>query len=67
MVKFRQGSKTSSHKKIVSICLIIIGLVVAIPFNYIYGIDGIEVDLVWIVIGLVMISFGIYTLKESKG
>jgi hypothetical protein len=33
-----------------------------------YGIDGIEVDLIWVVIGLLMAVFGIYTLKkESKG
>ena len=61
-------SKMSSRKKIVSILLVILGIVVATPFNYMYGIDGIEVDLIWVVIGLLMASFGIYTLKkESKG
>ena len=56
-----------SSKKIVSICLIIIGIVVATPFNYMYGMDGIEVDVVWVVIGLLISSFGVYTLKkESK-
>jgi len=30
-------------KKAASICIIIIGIIVAIPFNYIYGIDGFEV------------------------
>ena len=61
-------SKMSSRKKIVSILLVILGIVVATPFNYIYGIDGVEVDLVWIVVGLLMVVFGIYTLKkESKG
>ena len=60
-------SKMSSRKKIVSILLVILGIVVATPFNYIYGIDGVEVDLVWIVVGLLMVVFGIYTLKkESK-
>ncbi len=61
-------SKMSSRKKIVSILLVILGIVVATPFNYMYGIDGIEVDLIWVVIGLLMAVFGIYTLKkESKG
>jgi len=57
----------SSRKKTVSVLLVILGIVVAIPFNYMYGIDGIEVDLIWVIIGLLMASFGIYTLKkESK-
>ncbi len=57
-----------NRKKIVSGLLVILGIVVATPFNYIYGIESIEVDLVWIVIGLLMVGFGIYTLKkESKG
>ena len=61
-------SKMSSRKKIVSILLVILGIVVATPFNYMYGIEGIEVDLIWVVIGLLMAVFGIYTLKkESKG
>jgi|TARA_B100000745_G_scaffold277840_1_gene208482 hypothetical protein len=58
----------SSRKKTVSVLLVILGIVVATPFNYMYGIEGIEVDLIWVVIGLLMASFGIYTLKkESKG
>tara|TARA_B100000745_G_scaffold176597_1_gene115603 strand:- start:320 stop:499 length:180 start_codon:yes stop_codon:yes gene_type:complete len=58
----------SSRKKIVSILLVILGIVVATPFNYMYGIEGIEVDLIWVVVGLLMAVFGIYTLKkESKG
>ena len=58
----------SSRKKAVSVCFVILGIVVATPFNYMYGIDGIEVDLIWVVIGLLMAVFGIYTLKkESKG
>ena len=56
-----------SRKKTVSVLLVILGIVVATPFNYMYGIEGIEVDLIWVVIGLLMASFGIYTLKkESK-
>jgi len=56
-----------SRKKTVSVLLVILGIVVATPFNYMYGIDGIEVDLIWVIIGLLMASFGIYTLKkESK-
>ena len=58
----------SSRKKTVSVLLVILGIVVATPFNYMYGMEGIEVDLIWVVIGLLMASFGIYTLKkESKG
>ena len=61
-------TQMSSRKKTVSVLLVILGIVVATPFNYIYGIDGVEVDLVWIVVGLLMVVFGIYTLKkESKG
>jgi hypothetical protein len=40
-------------------------MVVATPFNYIYGIDSVEVDLVWVVVGLLMICFGVYTLKKE--
>ena len=58
----------SSRKKTVSVLLVILGIIVATPFNYMYGIEGIEVDLIWVIIGLLMASFGIYTLKkESKG
>tara|TARA_Y100000031_G_scaffold151199_1_gene191983 strand:- start:954 stop:1139 length:186 start_codon:yes stop_codon:yes gene_type:complete len=52
-------------KKVASICIIIIGIIVAIPFNYMYGIDGIEVDIVWTVVGIVMIASGFYLLKNS--
>ena len=52
-------------KKVASICIIIIGIIVAIPFNYMYGIDGIEVDIVWTVVGIVMITSGFYLLKNS--
>ena len=51
-------------KKITPICLIILGIAVIIPFNYIYGIEGPEVDLVWMVIGIMMIGFGLYLLKK---
>ena len=52
-------------KKVVSICIIIIGIVVALPFNYIYGIGGFEVDAVWAIVGIVMIATGFYLLKNS--
>ena len=52
-------------KKITPICLIILGIAVIIPFNYIYGIEGPEVDLVWMVIGIMMIGFGLYLLKKT--
>ena len=52
-------------KKIAPICIIILGIFVTIPFNYIYGIEGPEVDLVWMVIGIMMIGFGLYLLKKT--
>ena len=51
-------------KKIAPICIIILGIFVTIPFNYIYGIEGPEVDLVWMIIGIMMIGFGLYLLKK---
>ena len=60
--------KMPSRKKIVSVLLVILGIIVAMPFNYMYGIDGVEVDLVWVIVGLLITGFGVYTLKkESKG
>ena len=44
--------------------MIIIGMLVTLPFNYIYGINGIEVDIVWVFVGIVMIIFGVYLLKK---
>ena len=52
-------------KKAASICVIIIGMIVALPFNYMYGIGGFEVDVVWGIIGIVMIATGFYLLKNS--
>ena len=52
-------------KKVASICIIIIGIVVALPFNYIYGIGGFEVDVVWTIVGIVMIASGFYLLKTK--
>jgi len=52
-------------KKTASICIIIIGMIVALPFNYIYGIGGFEVDAVWAIVGIVMIATGLYLLKNS--
>ena len=52
-------------KKIASICIIIIGIIVTIPFNYMYGINGFEVDVVWTIVGIVMIASGFYLLKNS--
>ena len=52
-------------KKVASICIIIIGIIVAIPFNYMYGINGIEIDIVWTIVGIVMIASGFYLLKNS--
>ena len=52
-------------KKAASTCIIIIGMIVALPFNYIYGIGGFEVDAVWAIVGIVMIVTGFYLLKNS--
>ena len=52
-------------KKTASICIIIIGMIVVLPFNYIYGIGGFEVDVVWTIVGIVMIVTGFYLLKNS--
>ena len=57
-------SKMINGKKIGAVCMIIIGMLVTLPFNYIYGISGIEVDVVWVFVGIVMIIFGIYLLKK---
>jgi hypothetical protein len=53
-------------KKVVSVFLILIGIAVAMPFNYIYGIEVPGVDLVWAAIGIAMISFGVYSLKKER-
>ena len=52
-------------KKVASICIIIIGIIVAIPFNYIYGVGEFEVDVIWTIIGIVMTASGFYLLKNS--
>jgi len=57
-------SKMINGKKIRAVCMIIIGMLVTLPFNYIYGISGIEVDIVWVFVGIMMIIFGIYLLKK---
>jgi len=51
-------------KKAASICIIIIGMIVALPFNYMYGIGDFEVDAVWAIVGIVMIVTGFYLLKN---
>jgi|TARA_B100002003_G_scaffold34822_1_gene30151 hypothetical protein len=53
-------------KKVASICIIIIGMVVAIPFNYIYGIGELVVDVVWAIVGFGMTASGVYLLKNSS-
>ena len=52
-------------KKTASICIIIIGMIVVLPFNYMYGIGDFEVDVVWAIVGIVMIATGFYLLKNS--
>jgi len=53
-------------KKVASICIIIIGIIVTIPFNYMYEISGFEVDVVWTIVGIVMIVSGVYLLKAKN-
>jgi len=53
-------------KKVVSVFLILIGIAVAMPFNYIYDIEAPGVDLVWTAVGIAMIIFGVYSLKKRK-
>tara|TARA_B100000929_G_scaffold163435_1_gene129484 strand:- start:188 stop:364 length:177 start_codon:yes stop_codon:yes gene_type:complete len=53
-------------KKIVSVLLILIGIAVAAPFNYIYDMEAFEVDLVWATVGIVMIGLGFYSLKKER-
>ena len=52
-------------KKAASICIIIIGIIVAIPFNYIYGVGEFEVDVIWTIVGIIMMASGFYLLKNS--
>ena len=52
-------------KKTASICVIIIGMIVVLPFNYMYGIGDFEVDAVWAIVGIVMVATGFYLLKNS--
>ena len=52
-------------KKVAAFCIIIIGMLVTIPFNYIYGIGGFEADAVWAIVGIVMIASGVYLLKNT--
>ena len=53
-------------KKVVYICIIIIGMIIALPFNYIYGIGGFEVDVIWAIFGIVMIASGVHLLKKQN-
>ena len=52
-------------KKAASICIIIIGMIVVLPFNYMYGIGDFVVDVVWAIVGIVMTGSGFYLLKNS--
>jgi len=52
-------------QKAASICIIIIGLIVVLPFTYMYGIGGFAVAAAWSIVGIVMIVTGFYLLKNS--
>ena len=56
-----------SGKKFIPICLIVFGIIIGMPFNFMTGMDGVEADMIWIFVGMVMVGYGIYKLKkESK-
>jgi len=56
-----------SGKKFIPICLIVFGIIIGMPFNFMTGMDGIEADMIWIFVGMVMVGYGVYKLKkESK-
>ena len=56
-----------SGKKFIPICLIVFGIIIGMPFNFMTGMDGVESDMIWIFVGMVMVGYGIYKLKkESK-
>ena len=53
-------------KQIFYICIIIIGIIIALPFNYIYGMGGFEVDIIWAIFGIIMIASGVHLLKKQN-
>ena len=53
-------------KIVAYICIIFIGMIIALPFNYIYGMGGFEVDAVWAIFGIVMIASGVHLLKKQN-
>ena len=56
-----------SGKKFIPICLIVFGIIIGMPFNFMTGMDGVEADMIWIFVGMVMVGYGVYKLKkESK-
>ena len=56
-----------SGKKFIPICLIVFGIIIGMPFNFMTGMDGVESDMIWIFVGMAMVGYGVYKLKkESK-
>ena len=41
-------------------------MIVALPFNYIYGMGGFEVDVIWAIFGIVMIDSVVHLLKKQN-
>jgi len=41
-------------------------MIIALPFNYIYGMGGFEVDVIWAIFGIIMIASGVHLLKKFK-
>ena len=55
-----------SGKKFIPICLIVFGIIIGMPFNFMTGMDGIEADMIWIFVGMVMVGYGIYKLRQNN-
>jgi Flp pilus assembly protein protease CpaA len=54
-----------SGKKFIPICLIVFGIIIATPFNFMTGMDGAQADLIWLFAGMAMVGYGIYKLKKE--
>jgi len=54
-----------SGKKFIPICLIVFGIIIGTPFNFMTGMDGAEADVIWLFAGMAMVGYGIYKLKKE--
>ena len=55
-----------SVKKFIPISLIVFGIIIATPFNFMTGMDGVQADLIWLFAGMAMVGYGIYKLKKES-